>query len=308
MKAVALVALTGFLMIFESSLAIGKEKIQWMILDWPPAFIMEGDLKGRGFQDIGLSSLIKELDEFEHEVVAGPLARIKRLASNGRRLCYYGPIYSQNYANQNRFVLSAPISIVYPHQFVILKKNRTLFGDGEAVSFETLLSREKSDGNLKLGVVNSWKYGKELDDIVEQFGDTNYNLFKRSGVEADFGLIKMLSADRLHYIPMYSFQFRWLLSDSEYSPDQFLMLPIEELKDKRMMGAIGCTYNAWGVDKIDRINQALIKIRKTPEFYNALERWIAPRGQERTYQKEYEKEVLSRTGGFVPEGAMSPSK
>jgi len=46
-----------------------RETIQWMTLDWPPAFILKGELKGRGYLDIGLRELIKEMGEYERKRV-----------------------------------------------------------------------------------------------------------------------------------------------------------------------------------------------------------------------------------------------
>lgn len=269
-------------------------------MDWPPAHIIDGDLKGKGVFDIGLQLLTDELSEFDHNIVVSPLARTKREAQKGVPLCYYGPIYSQSYADQNRFILSMPISITPPLQIAILKGNLHLFGSAESVSFEKLLHRDKSQKILNLGVISSWKYGKVLDRLIGKYGEVGVNLTQRPGRDAAVGLVKMLAAGRIHFIPLYSAGFKWLLEHMDYSPDEFMMIPIDEIKDNLSMGAVGCTDSPWGQEKIKRINQALLKIRKNEAFYNALQVWFAPKGQEAAYRQLYEEVMLPNISGFNP--------
>jgi len=112
---------------YQITFADHKETIQWMALDWQPAYILKGELKGKGAFDLGLKLLIDEMDEFGHKIVVAPLARTKREAQKGVPLCYYGPLHSQAYADQNRIVLSMPVSLTPPQQIVILKKKPPSF-------------------------------------------------------------------------------------------------------------------------------------------------------------------------------------
>jgi len=163
-----------------------------------------------------------------------------------------------------------------------------------------LLTRNEPKTNLRLGVINSWKYGEAVDNILEQYGDPSRNLVKRSGKDANSGLIIMLIAERIHYIPLYPVTFRWLVTLNKYPADQFEMIPVDEYKGKNVLGAVGCTHSPWGLKMIDRINKALLKIRKTPAFHEALERWYPPKGQEAQYHQQYLNELLTKTTGFIP--------
>ena len=300
MKKLGLFVLMCCQFLSSHGFAANRESINWMIMDWPPAYIVDGPSKGQGVFDIGLRLLTDELSEFDHNIVVNPLARTKREAQKGVPLCYYGPIYSQSYADQNRFILSMPISVTPSPQIAILKKNLHLFGSSESVSFEKLLTGGKSQEVLKLGVVSSWKYGKVLDELIEKHGEVGANLIQRPGRDAAVGLVKMLAAGRIHYIPYFSAGFKWLLKSNGYSPDEFMMIPIDEVKDNLSMGAVGCTNSPWGKEKIDHINQALLKVRRNETFYNTLQVWFAPKGQEAAYRKVYEEVMLPKVSGFTP--------
>jgi len=130
-------------------------------------------------------------------------------------------------------------------------------------------------------------------------------LVQRYGSDADLGLIKILVAERLHYIPMYSSQLKSLIEKDEFSGEQFTMIPIDELKGQHIFGAVGCTYSPWGLEVIEKVNKGLLKTRSKPVYFNALKSWAAPKGQEEQFHTLYIDEVLSRTTDFAPVGGMS---
>ncbi len=65
-----------------------KEKITWMVLDWPPWIMLEGEDKGKGRFNYILKEAQENLPEYEHVNVKMNWARFWHEVENKKNVCY----------------------------------------------------------------------------------------------------------------------------------------------------------------------------------------------------------------------------
>lgn len=72
---VALLSSLAMLLSYPSPLT-AKEKITWMLVEWPPYVIQKGQFKDQGTVDQTVQLLINQLPGFEHEIIYSSAKRL----------------------------------------------------------------------------------------------------------------------------------------------------------------------------------------------------------------------------------------
>ena len=71
-----------------------KDQIEWLILDFPPSFIVDGEQKGEGMDGNVMYTLQKQLSDYDHSTLIVNETRAFQLLRQGKNVCYQGPIWS----------------------------------------------------------------------------------------------------------------------------------------------------------------------------------------------------------------------
>jgi len=276
-----------FIIIYPISL-FAKDKIEWLILDIPPSFIVEGKFKGEGLDGKVMYSLQKQLSEYDHTTLIVNETRAFQMFWQGKNACYQGPIWSPERDKIAHFSLN---SVIVP-TFSILMKNSTYnkyYKGLKSISLKNLLNENK----LILGYVKDRSYGEVVMPIISQYCNKR-NCFIYEGESFSTGLIKMIAANRIGYIIEYPWVAEYYRSIISQDDVKLRILQIDELKDNQYVWAgTACTKNNWGKEIINKINDILKKEIPTQRWRGIVEPWLDENAVPE-YRKAYNKIILKQ--------------
>ena len=286
-------ALPLFLLIlFFIAPAAGAEEIIWVKRNFPPAFILEGDLAGQGIHDQTVAMLQEQMPEYSHRAVRANHPRMKKMMQSEANVCRAG-LYKSPRRERAMYMSIAHI-LVPPPRIYMKKRLREkilpiLEKEGRnRISLEKLIQRYPE---LRLGIEAGRSYSKRIDAVLERYRD-------RSSISNRYvgnarGYIKMLQADRIDCLLEVPPVFLYILRESRSNMEGLCSLEIVE-SPTFQPASIGCSKTAAGAAIIDRINTILHRERSTEAFRRKIERWIDPDAVP-AFRKAYESAFLADT-------------
>lgn len=279
-----------------------KPVINWVKVDFPPGYIIDGKQKGKGYGDLLDQYMIKHLDQYDHEISnQGNWPRAFRSIITGNpmmcmSLSFYVPPEERESFLGKR-TISAPNFIFFWHDVVARKDKQHLFE--KEVSFRKLLRNQ----NLIFGYARTTgpKYNQilaeyiglsETIDAVDQalsleLMEAKSNIHVRTSEDVVGGLLKMLVRGRVDYILEYAFMIEYEAIRLGIR-DQLISLPVTETRDDVPWSAYSCSDTPEGREATQAINRVLASARDTKEYKQALT-YLIPKGREKEYWKHYEK-------------------
>jgi uncharacterized protein (TIGR02285 family) len=269
-----------------------KTKLTWMTIDWAPAWIHEGPLKGLGYAQTIERMLRERLTDYEHHDRAINNVRIYSVLQN-RESCFAASSYqgSDLPPEKKRGVIwSAPTYIFFYHGIIarpgVVSKIQNHAKNGY-VNFESLIADDSIIGAFQ----PRRSYSQWLNPILEDEEKTKH-LFKWSGdTQITESMFRLMRANRIDYFVDYVIMLKYHQA-STGTPSKYVYFPIEEHKNILGLGAIACSDTPLGRKVIAEINEILEDIRQTPEVREANRRWLMPEGQEEAYWLKWETELL----------------
>ena len=265
--------------------ASDEDVFTWYITNWPPAFILDGPNKGKGFADELVDILEKEMPHYRHDRVILPYARILKYIKAGNQGCYPTNIYDKK---QDFGIVSAPTMLVAGHNVYIHKTNKSKFpGEGRA-SLTTLLENQ----NIKLGIRADLEFGSTLSPILKAHSN-NKNFVLRSGPDLIDGLVKMLQQGRIDYLIEYNFVMKFVTAKLGFQMTDFIEIAIKENRDEFIRGAVECPDSKWGREVIVEINKVLQRVRTTPDFIALNKKWFVSESANNVFWNKYMELILS---------------
>lgn len=269
-----------------------KPPITWISIDWQPAWIHEGPLKGLGYAQTVERMLRERLTGYEHHDRSVNNVRIYSVLQN-RDACFAASPYqgSDLLPDHKRGVIwSAPAYIFFYHGIIarpdVASKIKKHAKDGY-VNFESLIADDSLTGAFQ----PRRSYSQWLNPILADDEKTKH-LFKWSGdTQLTQSMFKLLAADRIDYFIDYVIMLKYHKA-STGTQSEYVYLPIEEHKNLLGLGSIACSDTPLGRKIIADINEVLKDIRLTPEVREANRRWLMPEEQEEAYWQKWETELL----------------
>lgn len=279
-----------------------KEKVVWIVNDFPPGTILSGEFKGQGITDVYESIVMKHLPEFEHERRVTNIRRAFHLIRNGENACSAGRALSEERAEIAWF--SIPSAFVPSQRLITNEENHAEFdkifnfGHGESstndavnkhfslVSLNTILEQH---AHMKLGIVEGRAYGSKFDPILEKYGDSEH-VFKRAGADLGTSILRMLQVNRINYTIEFPFVLQYEVKASGGLASLYSFPLLES--SNYLKGYIVCTKNKWGKRMIDKINSVLLKVRPLDEYRDSFERWLDKKSIPE-FRRQYKKIFLN---------------
>lgn len=269
-----------------------KPELTWLNIDWQPAWINDGPLKGLGYAQTVERMLQEGLAGYEHKgrrVGSGTIYP----ALQSRDACFAASPYKGKDLQEEKkrgVIWSAPAYLYFYHGIIAkpdaIPAIQRHAADGY-VSFKSLIR----DDGIKGAFQDGRSYSRWLNPIFADPKQTK-NLYKSSG---DTGLtenmFKLLEAGRVDYFVDYVIMLKYNGAVTG-KPSSYIYLPIAEHKNLLSMGGIACSDTALGRAAIKDINKLLGTIRLSEEFRDANRRWLMPEGQEETYWRKWKTELL----------------
>ncbi|GAA0344386.1 hypothetical protein GCM10009092_06030 [Bowmanella denitrificans] len=251
------------------------QKIIWANFDFPPLYILKGELQGQGYTDKLIDYLESALPTYQHQRVVFPnYLRMEREAANGVPICDAAAFYQPPELREDTpWLLSAPHTVFFMHSLVVAKHSKYAFAEQESLA--ELLQQPQ----LKLGIQAGRPLGQKLDQLLQAhhknsaFRGKNgqpVNLIERSA-EDFIGLYSMLQRGNIDYLIDYFPQMAFATKTLGLAHDSFRMLSLSETAGQYGLAAIRCQQAMQKV--IADINRLLIRDRPKPFFQTLTKRW-----------------------------------
>lgn len=286
-----LYSLCLYISLLATALAAGGDgrtgTITWAKNHAPPFYIEKGEDADEGFADGVQRMLEQALPQYVHQTTHMPLKRLNDFWDKQQNYCFASMIYEPQPAN-GTYVLSQPNVYYLPHG-AITRRSFAPADDSASVSLETLVNRE----DLTLGVINNRTFGPTIDDLLLQYRHIT-PVYVRSDRDGLRSLLDMLLLERIDYLLDYPFVYKFYQKKPKFK-QQLQLLKLEETAGEGILGAIGCTDNAWGRAAIGEINHALTELMMTPKYRNFVAGWQAIGISQDQYWQAFEIESARKT-------------
>lgn len=247
--------LAVMLTLFHTPNTEAKEKITWMVLDWKPWMILEGEDKGTGRFNHILKVAQDNLPEYTHETEVMNWARFWHEIDNNNNVCYP---FGLKKGNREKLVYySAPHTLVLPNAIIMKKETAQILGNPTSYSMVQLLQQDKLKGYAEKGR----SFTEKIDSIMKEH-EQGSNLTRIP--ESAESLIKMVSMGRIDYTIEYPIVAAYYQKKSR-TPESLISIPIAEMKPFSYV-YMNCTKNEWGKEVIEKWNTVLKEIKPTEEF------------------------------------------
>ncbi len=252
MKSLLITLITVF---FCFNLSYAKEKITWMVLDWPPWMIIDGKDKGNGRFNHILKIAQENLPEYDHITERMNWARFWHEVENNKNLCYTFGLKSVK--REKIVYYSSPHTFVLPNAIIMKKETAQILGNPKSYSIVQLLNEKKLKGYAE----KNRSFTKKVDSLIKDHEPAS-NLTRVS--ESAESLVKMVMMGRVDYTIEYPIVVSYYQKKMG-GAGELISIPISEM-DPFSYVYMSCTKNEWGKKVIEKWNAVLQKIKPTEEY------------------------------------------
>lgn len=263
----------------------------WAQNNAPPFFITEGPDRGQGFGDPLQRMLEEELPDFHHITRQMPLRRLNQFWKQGANYCFATMIHQQLKPDAT-YLLSIPNVFYRPHGVIATRDNSRVHGiktrhpEHHPVYSLSYFFQEP---HIRFGLMSNRTFGPKIDPLLNAHKD-KLEIYDRSDADGLQGLFDMLKIGRVDYLIDYPFVFRYYDRQEAYR-DRFQFIPLQENRDDGVWGAVGCSKNRWGEERITAINAAIRRLVERPDYRELAVKWHAAEGEEHSYWEQLRRKV-----------------
>ncbi len=257
--------------------APGK-KINWVIFDFPPYYIIDDQGQGSGRDESIIRLLAQILPQYEFTYTVFPGSRALHEISNVKNnYCTLSLYKTAERSQKIRFTdnvstIGLPITIVMRSS----EAKMLNISENKMISLTKLLK----NNDFTIGVSKGRSYGNAVDKVIAQTKPEK--IFIRSGENVLFSLTEMLVKGRIDVVMGYPDEIEYVARKTAVT-SQITTLKIQETPT-HSEGYIGCTKNQVGYENIKVLNNALGVLYQHSEFYQVLTHWLP---------KKYHQDVKS---------------
>lgn len=246
------------IVIFFSGIQVSyaKNDVTWMILDWPPWMILEGEHKGAGEFDYILAEVFENLPQYNHITEKMNWARFWHKVKNGNNICYVFGLKTGN--REDIAYFSAPHTLILPNAIIMRKTDAEKLGNPETYSLAKLLSDERFKGMVE----KSRSFTEVVDNVLKTY-EPGSNL-SRAGAQPE-SLVKMVASGRINYTIEYPTVASYHAKKLGDKAGVITSIPIAEM-ELFTYAYMSCTKNEWGKEIIESWNEVLGKIKPTEKY------------------------------------------
>jgi len=280
-----------FLLLFLFlSVLFSKDTITWIIWDLPPNYIINGEKKGKGYQDIRLKILQDKMPSYNHETI---LMNVNRAIATYKNRDDSQTIYCTNdLISHPTLDIDDYLSMATFHfeatYLVASKEKAHLFGKtGESVVLKDLIQNP----DLRLVVSKNRPYlgaGKVLDAYLKNHPQQKHITFL-STLNIGKSMYSFVFANRADYTFEYPFRATYYGEETGFS-DKMVIFPIKE-NEGVFYGFVSCIKTKKGRQVIDKVNDVLREVKPTNEWLLPFVEWLPTKALKDSYIKYY-KEVF----------------
>lgn len=273
------------------SAVASAQRLNWVWLHFPPAFIGEGPLKNQGIVSRWLPQLQTEaMAEFTHQFQHMTPARAWQTMKEGELLCHPAALYDEKRAELAAF--SLPWNLV-PNKAILIRKEdaERLFSGQKTISVTELFARR----DLRLGLLQDQNYYVQIDRWLKD-SDARKQALQLSNKQPVSALYHLLLNRRIDYMLEYPWvggYIKRLMAQEGKRREEIVSLAIEEIS-QFIPAYIACTNNKEGRDLIQKINHWLLQQRSREVFRQHIALWLDDNSRQQ-FLRAYEAQVAPVT-------------
>lgn len=272
--------------------SVSGQTLNWVWLNFPPAFILDEPLKDKGIIKRWLPQLqVDALTDMTHQFQPMTPARAWQSMKGGELLCHPAALFDEARAEYAAF--SQPWSLV-PNKAVLLRKAdaERWFPGRQSVSAAELFARK----DLRLGLLQDHHYYVQVEDWL----DSSYaekNAVRLSNKQPVSALYRLLVNQRIDYMLEYpwigGYLKRVMAMKGQRQPVEIVSLMITELP-QFAPAYVACTNSPAGREIIKRINSWLVANRSNAIFRDYVGVWLDSESRKR-FQQAYGNKIAPIT-------------
>jgi uncharacterized protein (TIGR02285 family) len=268
-----------------------QETIQWLTIDFPPLFVVQGEFKGQGMADRSTALMQGLLPGNRHHNIKSNTKRaLKALEKGGT--CFNGAFKNAQRDAVGQFGV---INLVIPVHNLVMRKS--IYDQHFAGKRKASLEQMLKDDKFRFGYAAERSYGQTISNIIDKYKN-NQQLVNYEGGNISGNLLGMLMKDRVDYMVEYPWVTSYEMEMSNQDQKQNIVhVQIEELGDSQFLAAgFYCSQkDGFGERIMKQLVPALQKEMSTTRYRGFVERWL-DEGFIPAYRQAYNDLLLKPQG------------
>ncbi|RUO34219.1 ABC transporter substrate-binding protein [Aliidiomarina sanyensis] len=253
------------------------DRIHWVVNTAPPFHVVSGPLQGQGICDVLMEAVKEALPDVQSTRYILPQTRIRQQFDRNENQCFPCMIYRPEAVRGVAY--SKPTHFYYPHGIITTAVHARRIREtyGEPLPLRQFLR----ESDLRFGYPAGRVYG-DLQPILEEVSPDDSYRVVHTGENATLAILAMIKAGRIDYTIDYQILAEF---DRQVSGNTLEFIEIEETAGAHILGAIGCTDNAWGHAIIEQINNVMPRVRENAQFLQVLDQWFRHKPESTPYRE-----------------------
>ncbi|MCH4292907.1 transporter substrate-binding domain-containing protein [Shewanella sp. 3B26] len=263
-----------------------KEQVIWVLERFEPYYILDGEYQGQGIADRLIKLFQQALPEYDHTTEYMPILRIRTALKTGQHVVCISFLKDTSLADYVQY--SGVTMLVPPLELTVRREDwESKWHSAPQLSLAQLMEQ-----GGKIGVADGRNYGKAFDVLLQDKARFAEGTYSRVG-EHYAGLAKMVSLHRIDATIGYRAELAYA---QKLDPKLEPLISVGATENTEFLFAYAVMPKGdWGNSFRARIDEALLRLRDTPEYRHAMTDWF---GDTPRWEAEYQQRVLS--------GAMDP--
>lgn len=253
----------------------------WVLRQWPPYSIYEGEFPGEGYGQEYLKIIQENMPNIDFTIdTQTNFKRMMSLAGDKEEIGSQGFIKTPE--REKVLYYSIPAEVHLPLRIFFVRGSSILKSENQkSVSLEYLLKNP----DYVTAIEKGRSYSSGLDKLLSE----SKSVQRRTNTSSD-GLIKMLIEERIDYLIEYPASVAYVFRNSPESIRVLYSLEIEE-SNNILIGHYVFSKTDFGKEFIDNVNKILQVQLKTKRYRTAAEKWLDTNSIE-VYRKAYKEQLL----------------
>lgn len=257
--------------------------IYWQTYHRPPGIIKHGTDAGKGFVQLILNEIIKEMPEFQHVQTTSTLARALEDMKSHKNVCH--PSLMKN-SQRESFIAFSQSSLFNPANYVITRSSLAQQIQPHPVDIAELVHNSP----FTFVVIKGRAFGEIVDKHIATLDDERVMQIASDSLSVMFHLIAL---GRIDVTIAYPFEFEYFTQHQNQDDDVISLIPIANMP-RFIHGSIACSKTPWGEKVIAKVDKILTRIKPTKAYQQAMTRWWPESILDKDFETYYHSTFLNR--------------
>ena len=255
MSKLSLFIKTFFLFIlFSTQYLFAKNKINFLHVNFPPLWIVDGNLKDEGIADAGEKFLKKSFPQFKYNHIEVTVARAQLFMSRKSENTYcavpHGKGFFENVVESKIWVATSGHVLVSTKKYINkLKLNKNIINKNKQLILTKFLEQSND-----IGLITKSQRYPILDPIFSSYKPKKIKDYVSSNMLSLYNMVIKQRAD-------YTFQYESTVKYLQKLNHEISFITIEELNNHKVLIVVGCNDTALARKFISQIDNKIDELR-----------------------------------------------